>query len=470
MDKSDIIYRLRNGILHFSEGVELNFVTGFIYENQGDYIIEIHFHPETDLEKFYYNNDAIFHKYFSIRCFTSDGSKCIINDVLIASGKFPTQELWGNFKTYDKIIIEKQEKYLDRENSKEQTENDGSIKYLSVKYLNIRHSIYPQSYNEFERFGEKIKEPYFDKEKAHTPVEFTYKGNKYGFHIKDDKKIKGDFIIDFHLDKKDYSSLKYKDWLDIKLDFISFLSFFNGADVIIKNEYYGHSYQLSNVNSSKINYYSFDDKLLKPNKWSDFFLLKNSGYNGCNYLQKAFDKFSDYIELNKKIDLNTIIWYLNLSCRNISIEERIFIQTITLERLSKYYFESQEIKKHKALINEEIFDKIKKEMFATLDKYKNQISDKEYKDLKSKIGEVNQINRKETFEKFKYLIESVNIPLSSEITELLRDRNDIIHSGDIGDDEKGVKKYFLMDELIRGIIAKLIGYKGDVKKGKIAWV
>src|SRR5690554_2013958 len=473
MDKSNIIYRLRDGALHLSEGVELNFVTGFIYENQGDYIIEIHFNSEIDLESFYYKNESKFLDSMSIECHTSDGAKCTISNVSIADGKFPIQELWGNFNTYGKIIIEKKKKGLSLEEQKKQIGN-GSIKYLKVKYLNLKHSIYPISHREFERFGDKVKESFFDKEKAYTPIEFSYKGNKYGFHIKDDKDSKNDFIIDFHVDKKSYSSLKYDDWLDLKNDFIHFLSFFNGAAVIVKNEYYGQSYQLSKVDSAKINYYSFNDKLHRPNKWSDFFLLDSDEYCRFNYLQKAFDRFSDYIELNKKLDLNAIIWYLNLSYRNISMEERIFIQTITLERLSKYYFKSQDKKKHEPLIDKEIFKELKSDLFSVLEKYKARIpnpnnDDKVYKKLKSKIGGVNQVNRNETIEQFKYLITSLDIPISEDIEKLLESRHKIIHEGDIGEYETGKNHYFLMDELLRGVVGKLIGYSGVVKEGMLKW-
>lgn len=471
MDKSNIIYRLRDGVLHFSKGVELNFVTGFIYEDQGEYIIEIHFHSDTDLEGLYCNNKDRLFNFSSIKCVTSDGAICTINKVLPAPGNFPVQELWGNFNTYGKIIIEKKKKGFSLEEQKKQIGN-GSIKYLKVKYLKLKHSIWSTSYREFERFGRKIKEPYNDKAKAYTPIEFYYKGNKYGFHIKDDKESKDEHIIDFHVDKQNYSSLEYEDWLHIKNDFIHFLSFFNGAAVIVKNEYYGETYQLSKIDSAKINYYSFNDKLHRPNKWSDFFLLDSDEYCSYNYLQKAFDRFSDYIELNKKLGLNTIIWYLNLSWRNISFEERIFIQTITLERLSKYYIKSQDVKKHEALIDQEIFKELKSDLFLVLEKYKDRIpndDDKIYDKLKSQIGGVNQINRGKTIEQFKYLIESLHIPISEDIEKLLKKRNDIIHEGDIGEDEIGKKNYFLMDELLRGIIAKLIGYEGGVKKGKIKW-
>src|SRR5690554_6213063 len=468
MDKSNIIYRLRDGVLHFSKGVELNFVTGFIYEDQGEYIIEIHFHSDTDLEGLYCNNKDRLFNFSSIKCVTSDGAICTINKVLPAPGNFPVQELWGNFNTYGKIIIEKKKKGLSLEEQKKQIGN-GSIKYLKVKYLKFKHSIWSTSYREFERFGEKIKEPYNDKAKAYTPIEFYYKGNKYGFHIKDDKESKDEHIIDFHVDKQNYSSLEYEDWLHIKNDFIHFLSFFNGAAVIVKNEYYGETYQLSKIDSAKINYYSFNDKLHRPNKWSDFFLLDSDEYCSYNYLQKAFDRFSDYIELNKKLDLNTIIWYLNFSYRNISMEERIFIQTITLERLSKFFFESQNVKKHELLINETIFDEIKKEIFSVLEKYKKQVSQKELDDLKSKIGGVNQVNRNETIEQFKYLITSLGIPISEDIEKLLESRHKIIHEGDIGEYETGKNHYFLMDELLRGVVGKLIGYSGGVKEGMLKW-
>src|SRR5690554_1157657 len=103
MDKSNIIYRLRDGVLHFSKGVELNFVTGFIYEDQGEYIIEIHFHSDTDLEGLYCNNKDRLFNFSSIKCVTSDGAICTINKVLTTHRNFAVQSLRGNCITYDQI-------------------------------------------------------------------------------------------------------------------------------------------------------------------------------------------------------------------------------------------------------------------------------------------------------------------------------------------------------------------------------
>ena len=175
-----------------------------------------------------------------------------------------------------------------------------------------------------------------------------------------------------------------------------------------------------------------------------------------------FDKF---IVWNNKIDLKSIIFYLNNSEQAKSLEEKVFIQIIAFERLTTMYVEYLG-EKEEFLPNNEDFKPIKDELVRVIMSNKEKFGNA-YNTVKSKIGNLNQIKRHSTTDKMYRIINEFNIPIDSKIEKLIDVvRHKTIHNGDIGEGKEAIVTFYLLDELIREIILRMVEYKG-LRKSKI---
>jgi hypothetical protein len=259
-------------------------------------------------------------------------------------------------------------------------------------------------------------------------------------------------------------SLPYGVWEELKPDFISFLSFFNGAPVNIRSEYYGRYFVVGKLDAQIIRHYSRQE--YKPNRWNNFIPINNPWYRGDNLLGFAFIHFfKKYRELNRLLDLNMLVYYLNNAEQTHSMGERIFIQTILLERFSDKYAETFP-NQTTTIIEKERFDIIQEDLIAVIEKNKNELGDY-FGLIKSRLLNINQTKRKQTDFKFRKLIIDANIEITEEIDRLLITRHKIIHLGDIGDNEEALQNYIGMNRLIRRIIVNFIGYKGPTVEDEI---
>jgi len=169
--------------------------------------------------------------------------------------------------------------------------------------------------------------------------------------------------------------------------------------------------------------------------------------------------FDNYQEWNRKIDLNSIIFYLSNSEQTISIEEKIFVQMIAFERLTTMYVENLGVAEE-FLPSKRDFEEIKNELILIIKKYEDKFGNA-YNTVRGKISNLNQIKRLSTTDKMYRLINDVNIPISEEIKNLIDVvRHKTIHRGDIGEGNEGIINFHLLDELIREIILRLVKYDG----------
>ncbi|MCK9641570.1 MAG: hypothetical protein M0R39_16830 [Prolixibacteraceae bacterium] len=263
-------------------------------------------------------------------------------------------------------------------------------------------------------------------------------------------------VIEFPDDTN--NTLFYEKFCEIKDDYISVLSFFNGAKLKIRKECTGSYYSIGKIDSEIVIRYSF--LKIKNQRFNKYIPLNDPFSRSQKILNKLFVFcFDNYVNWNDKLDLNTIIYFLNNSEKVGSIDERIFIQIIAFERLTtryaEYLGENEEFKPSR-----ESFEPIKKKLYDIVDEHKNDFGDA-YAIVKSKIGNINQIKKLSTKEKMYKLIQDVNIPITSRICDLIDNvRNKTIHQGDIGNGNEALVNYYLLDELIREIVLRLIKYDG----------
>jgi len=247
-------------------------------------------------------------------------------------------------------------------------------------------------------------------------------------------------------------------------DYISALSFLNGASVRLRKELIGSFVsQDASGNPGAETEITYSFKSVVNDRYNGYVPINDPFSISHNVLNTFFVRnFDNYRSWNNKIDLNSIVFYLSNSEQTRSIEEKVFIQMIAFERLTTLYAnylgETEEF-----LPRKEEFEEIKKELQTVLSKHKNKFGNA-YNTVRGKISNLNQIKRGSTSDKMYRLINDVNIPITSEIETLIDViRNKTIHEGNIGEGEQSWTTFLLLDELIREIILRLVEFKGDRK-------
>ncbi len=446
------IYRLKSGHIEFNKDLKLDFLVGLVYNDDGNLYIELHFDELINLEEFYHKNEEAFHQNdYRLICSTEDGYKFTAPKILMKS--LPFSKSKGDFYCFDYIKIEKEIMDYPDDNL---ASVSNPLKYVKLEGLRMHHSSH--TFIQASRSYGTVNSEEIGRDKLwdHSEITFQLDFKSYNFIIRQDDD--GESIIEFQSPQNQYLAMSYGLWKVIKLDFLEFLSFLNGAAIYIRAEYYGQYYTVGQLDSQIKKLYSA--QRYKPNRWNDYIPINNAWYKGDRLVSNAFlTCFEKYRELNILLDLNTIIFYLNNAEQASSMGERIFIQTILLERFSDKYAETFD-EDEANIIELEKYNPIHEELTEVLIKHKKELGDY-FNLIKSKLANLNRTKRKQTDFKFRQLIKASNIELTDEIEKLLISRHKIVHSGEIGKSNDARMNYFLMDRLLRKIIVNLIGYKGS---------
>ena len=197
------------------------------------------------------------------------------------------------------------------------------------------------------------------------------------------------------------------------------------------------------------------------NERYDYYIPLNDAFARSNsILSKYFlQNFKNYVYWNNKIDLNSIVFYFINSIQAKSMEEISFIQMIAFERLTTLY---AEFKGQKEIFkpSKKQFDKIKEDFLLILEKHKKHFGDT-YNVAKSKLSNLNQVKRLSTTDKMYRLINDVKIPITDDIILLVEQvRHKAIHRGELDNEERRVRTFYLLNELLQEIILRLVGYSG----------
>lgn len=451
------VYRLKKGKLTYEDRLEIPFYFGLVYQNEGLFYFELFFEETLPLEQIYNENKDIFHEqYFQLESRTEDNH--ILKSTKICYKSLPFSKSKGDFHCFGSVYIEQQSNHLEKLRKKE-IEND-SLFFLHLEGVNMEFNLRTQikKWRDNEEVG--FLDDRGDFALDHTICVIKIGCNQYKTIWK--KNNQDELFVQFKSDKNQYLPLKFEDYRKLKRDFIEFLSFFNGAQVQIRAEYTGQYSIYPIFDSHKKYIYSF--KKEKTKRYNSFIPLNSPWFRTQNILSRAFlYNFENYIKVNEKLDLNTIIFYLNNAEQANSMGERIFIQTILLERFSKAYVKLLE-SVPKTLIDVEKFDSIKQDFIDVLDKNK-EILGNDLGKFKGRLLNLNQL--KSTENKFEVLIKGAGIPITEQIEKLLIDRNEIIHEGEIGEYPEAENTYHLLDQLIRKMIVNFIKYNGPTIENNV---
>lgn len=336
--------------------------------------------------------------------------------------------------------------------------NEMTLYYMEFEGLNMVHTDVTEVSK--TRRGEDIS-PWNNLERDNTPITVMYDGDvrlSNFFHVTFFKSDSTENIIAEFSNKneKPPTPIKYGYMQSFKNDFLYFLSLLNGGEVKIRKEYLGGFVSSKGIKTQTEIFYSHPR--LGDRKTSSYIPINNEWYRDKHILHQSFTKcFNNFVKLNKKLDFNSIIYYLNGAQQVDSIDERFFISIIAFERLASTYAISFNLS-DEYIVTDEVFNPIKNELINIINK--NEINlGKGYSRIKQKIGEIHKIKATSVRYKFIHLLAYANVSVTEEVNNIINKiRNTSIHSGEIGKGQEGINNYYVLDELIRDVILNFIEY------------
>jgi hypothetical protein len=455
------VYRIKNGEMTTQEKViPIDF--GLIFEEDGVFFFDFYIADSFDLDSFI-EDDNSFHYEFAMKALTDENNLIEATELSLRNvspyKSFIRTQSYGYIKH-----TEKPKNYGNdtlNEDEKDDDEKSQTLFYLELEGLKMEYSDLTEMIK--ARGGKKIKD--FDNFKRdHTNSTLIYNSvtkpgcNNFKFTFFQSEN-KDNISVELPNYQTDGTNVLYYDiYLEFKRELIYLLSFLNGAEVAVRKEFIGGFYRIGKTDSQTVITYSFHT--IKNKNYNDYIPL-NSGFHKANHIlsfvfMSCFDK---YIEENNKLDLNSIIFYLNGTEQSKSIDEKFFVLIIAFERLAKKYVETLN-NSDLLVMSEENYQPIKNELLEILRSHKSKENEQAIKRLMPKIGELNKIKRKSTEYKFLKILEYAGIDLTPEIENIINEvRHKAVHQGEFGDGNQGVKNYLVLDELLRDIILNLIGYK-----------
>jgi hypothetical protein len=452
------VYRIKKGNLSI-QSTNIPFDFGLVFEEDGIFYFDFYVAEHFDLLSFMNNEEKIYLKdNFSMKANTDKNNELEATELTLRNitphQSFIKMQSYGFIKHTEVKENYGQNETEDKEDKKQ------TLFYLEIEGLKMQYTDLTKTIK--ARGGVKINE-YNDWEKDHTSAVLIYNSptkigcNNFKFTFFPCESGNNIYVeLPNYLDNGQ-NVLYYEVYKEFKMDLIFFLSLFNGAEVAIRKEFIGGFYNIGKVNSQTIINYSF--KNIKNESYNKYIPLNNPFNEGDHILGYAFIHcFNSFVLENKKLDLNSIIFYLNGAEQAGSIQEKFFIQIIAFERLSQKYVESIE-NSDSFIIDDTTYKPIKDELLLVLSKYRKGEFKNVIDNLKGKIGDLNKVKRTSTEYKFKQLFEYAKIKITPEIQIIIDEtRHKSVHHGEIGQGNDGVKNYLVLDELLRDIILNIINY------------
>jgi hypothetical protein len=450
-----LIYTITNGRIECGEySSDLNFA--LIFEEDGVINIETFI---TD-QNFYAKTEKI-RQYHKITGVTEKGYDIVCYQLFCNSYNYQNQK--AKFTCNYKITLtnnKDEEKYKEDNSPIEK-----SVFFIELDGLKTKFADFTRI--EKHRRSEKIDDflaTTFD----HTNFGFLFNhpdiiGNYYSVELIENPENKN-IIVDLRK-KKGYCEITNIVYENMKKEFLSLLSFINGANVRIRKELKGYYYTNkgnNNFDSQDVTIFSFKNQ--RNLNCNDYFPInEHHSYSSEIFSKMFFQGFDKFYHLNKDLDFLSLIFSLNSTNTN-DINERYFILITALERICSNF---KKISNNSTeLIDGEIYkNKVKprfKELLNTLKKEINIKKKSAWDIYSSKIGDLNRRNNKDTKQKIYEFFEYSKITLNESVINLVEnERNSAVHEGKIGEsDEEEIKNYLKLDHILRDCIANLLEYNG----------
>lgn len=439
------VYRVKNGNL-LTDGITIPFEFGLIFSSDGLLTVDLYINEDFNLLNFIDDKkNRYWNRNYQIDCITEEKNKLEIDNLSFT-------KITPHHSKVKMICYGKMKHTKIKEIPKIRPDENSKLHYVELEGLKMEFCDITEQIN--ARCGKEIK-GFNNWKRDHSSTLLSV--NHFGYNQIFYRSEKSDNIV-VEYPNETNNTLFYKNFLNFKNEYVSVLSFLNGAEVRIRREFTGSYYTVGKPDSEVVITYSFPQVINR--RYNKYIPLNDPFSRAENILNKflifSFDKYRAW---NEKLDLNSIVFYLNNSEQTKSMEEKVFIQIIAFERLSAMYAEYLG-NKEEFLPSKEEYQPIKEKLLEIIDFYKDQFGNA-YDTIKSKVGNLNQIKRLSTTDKMYRLINDMDIFISQEIHHLIDIiRHKTIHRGEIGEGKEALLNFYLLDELIREIILKLVEYKG----------
>lgn len=282
-------------------------------------------------------------------------------------------------------------------------------------------------------------------------------GNYFKFKIIQ-KQNSENILIDFR-SNEGYCKLYYDDYLKIKKDLISILSFINGGIVIVRSELTGDYYSQSNNGFDSHKKINYSKEIIKDYSHNNYIEINSHhSYSDSIFREIFFKCFRKFQKLNKLLDFDSLIFSLNIASQSKGLDERYFILITALERITKKY-STLNIDDNSFFIDNEIFEtEIKVNLIEALEKVKA-INPNSWGIMKSVVSNLNKKNNG-TKKSLHAFLNYARIPINENVQNLIgSERNNAVHEGKIGESfEDRHKNYLKLDHILRDVILNSIGY------------
>jgi hypothetical protein len=444
--KNQELYRIKKGQVS-TNTIKIPFFFGIVYSDNGFIRLELYVNEEYDLKDLMKSTSREYLNYeYNLTCLTEENNVLKIDNLRFSQNT-------PHLSRIKMVCYGKMEHIKKKKKGFEKSDFKPLIKYLILEGLKIEFSDFTEKIR--ARGGEKMED--FDNfERDHTTTNLVHKQCPYSQTYYKLSEKENDIIVEFT--DENSNKLTYDKYLELKDYYISALSFINGAEVRVKKECYGSYFSIGKIDAEKTVTYSF--KRIDNRRYNRYIPINDPFHRAERVLSKFFMcNFDQYINWCDKVDLKSIIYYLNNSEQTNSIEEKVFIQIIAFERLTTMYVEYLG-EKEEFLPNKIDYKPIKDELNKIIEQNKDKFGNA-YDTIKSKIGNLNQIKRHSTTDKLYRIINDFDIPITPKINKLIDVvRHKTVHRGDIGEGQDGLTTFYLLDELIREIILRMVDYKG----------
>lgn len=440
------IYRIKNGIIKCDD-IEIPFFFGIVFNDEGIIKLDIYANEDYDLKILTDDEEkAYWQKSFKSSSNTEENNRLLFDELRL-------RQVTPHLSRIKMTCLGKMEHIKKEKGYEDEYDLKEYVSYLLIEGLKLEFTDFTEEIR--ARGGVKIND-FNNHKRDHISTSLVYKKHPYSQTYYQHKKSE-DIVV--HFTNENSNLMSYKLFSELKRDYISLLSFINGAETRIRKECYGTYHSIGKIDAEKVVTYSF--RKLTNDRYNEYLPLNNYHNRTERVLSKSLAfSFDHFVEWNKKIDLNSIIFYLSNSQQSKSIEEKVFIQIIAFERLSTIYVEYLG-QKEEFLPSKEDYQSIKEQLLEIVDKNKEKFGNA-YNTVKSKLGNLNQIKRHSTTDKMYRIINDFGIPINSNLEKLIEVvRHKTVHRGDIGEGREAVIIYHLLDELIREILLRMIEYKGN---------
>lgn len=450
-------YRIKKGRV-FTQDINIPFDFGIVFIEDGIYLFDLYINENYNLTE-HMRRDAkqdLFYTTFEMECFTEDNNKLSVFELSttqIAPAKSKLSMTCYGGVVFEDISLEPLTSKKELESESRQPIYFVELEGLKMQFLDL---------TEIEQSRRGVKSVIFRSIRDHTDAQIIYNGstnspcNYFTMTFTQSPINNKNIILEF---KGDFPNILYYDvFNEFKHDFIDLLSLLNGAEIKIRKEFTGSRYSTDPCSSQKHITYSFTP--VNNEKYSRYVPINSPFHKTESIISKTFrDCFDKYVELNKFLDLNSIIFYLNGAENANSIMEQLFTKIIAFERLASinYKLKSKQIN---SLVQPEQLKTIRREISPIIKKFAELYS-YDFAKVNSRLTDIYKENSGKTEDKLYFLLQTANIVPDADIDFLIKNiRNTVIHEGKVENLKDAVKYGFLVDKLLRDIILNLIGYNG----------